>query len=76
MLFIDTSDLIKILFLIGKAEDIQNLRVNLAKALDTQEDDLNSDPTRKDFLCKFKDNDVEEIMRHNETLNCALNQVE
>ena len=38
------------------------------------EDNLNQDPTRKDFLYKHKDNTVEEIISYNKIIKNPQNQ--
>ena len=54
--------------------DNQRLRVSIIKALDSHEDDLNSNPTRKEFAQTSKHETAKEIMICNDALDHMQNQ--
>ena len=60
---IETSDLVGRFFFINTSEDSQSLRLNAFQVLDSRQDDLNYDPTLKEFVVTSKDNAIEEILR-------------
>ena len=53
---------------IKATEDGQHLRVKIINDLDDYEEELNKNPTRREFLCATNENQVEEILSCNETL--------
>ena len=59
---IETYDIVGISFLVSTPEDIQCLRVKPFKALDSHQDDFNSNPELEEFVVTSKDDTVEEIM--------------
>ena len=74
VLIIETSDLVVRSLLKSAPEDSQCIRAKIVKALDPNQDDLNSNDSLKDFVVTPKDNIIEDIMSYNEILDCMQNQ--
>ena len=65
MTLIDHIDLVRRSFL-DDAEDGQRLSVNIVKALEAFKEDLEKDPTRREFICTSNDDQIEDIPSCNE----------
>ena len=72
---VDPSDLVWRSFL-RPEEDGQRLRVKIVKAIEAYNDDLDKLPTRREFICSTKDDQVEEILTYNEILELLEDQQE
>ena len=69
-----TSNLLGRQFLLDTPEDVQHLSMDVVKALDSHQDDLNYNPSLKEFIFASKEENVEQIMGCNEILGCVQNQ--
>ena len=49
-------------------EDGQYVHVKIVKDIEAYEDELDKLPTRREFICSTKDDQVEEILTYNEIL--------
>ena len=61
-------------FLTSTPEDVQRLRLNSFKALESHQDDLNVDSALKEFIFTSKNDTVEEFMSYNEILDHIQSQ--
>ena len=61
-------------FLILTSENRKYLCINIVKVIENHKDDLNQDLSRKDFLCKYKDDTAEEIISYNKIIEYLQNQ--
>ena len=55
-------------------EDGKRLRIKIVKAIEAYEDDLDKHLARREFICSAKDDQVEEILTHNEILQLIEDQ--
>ena len=62
--------------LLKNTEDGQRIRVKIVRVLDDYEEDLNKDPTRREFVHTTNEDQGEETLSYNETLELVEDQQE